>query len=209
MLICIQFSHRESSVAAVESVRNSGKVCILDIDYQGVQNVKKSTLEPYYLFIAPPSMEALESRLRSRGTEKEEDIVKRLGNAAKELEYGKTEGNFDEVLTNDNLEEAFTKLLQIFKLWYPHLKEAAKKPRPIVFCGPSGVGKGTLIEIIKNRFPNDQIGFSVSHTTRNPREGEVDGIHYNFSTVDKVKNEIDQGKFIEYAEVHGNYYGTR
>ena len=59
------------------------------------------------------------------------------------------------------------------------------------------------------KFPNEQFGFSVSHTTRNPREGEVDGVHYNFSTVDKMKAEIDDGKFIEYAEVHGNYYGTR
>lgn len=193
---------------AVESVRNSGKICILDIDYQGVQNVKKSSLDPFYLFIAPPSMEALETRLRSRGTEKEEDIVKRLGNAAKELEYGKTPGNFDFVLTNDNLVEAFVKLLEVFKKWYPHLKEI-RKPRPIIFCGPSGVGKGTLIDIMKQRFPNDQLGFSVSHTTRKPREGEVDGVHYHFSTVEKVKDEIFQDKFIEYAEVHGNYYGTR
>ncbi len=59
------------------------------------------------------------------------------------------------------------------------------------------------------KFPNEQFGFSVSHTTRNPREGEVDGVHYNFTTVDKIKVEIDDGKFIEYAEVHGNYYGTR
>jgi len=196
-----------TSVEAVESVRNSGKICILDIDYQGVQNVKKSSLDPFYLFIAPPSMEALETRLRSRGTEKEEDIVKRLGNAAKELEYGKTPGNFDFVLTNDNLVEAFVKLLEVFKKWYPHLKEI-RKPRPIIFCGPSGVGKGTLIDIMKQRFPNDQLGFSVSHTTRKPREGEVDGVHYHFSTVEKVKDEIFQDKFIEYAEVHGNYYGT-
>lgn len=81
-------------------------------------------------------------------------------------------------------------------------------PKPVVFCGPSGVGKGTLIEMLMKRFPNDQFGFSVSHTTRKPREGEVDGTHYNFTTVDKIKEEISEGKFVEYAEVHGNYYGT-
>mmetsp|Transcript_16612 Transcript_16612/g.30855 ORF Transcript_16612/g.30855 Transcript_16612/m.30855 type:complete len:247 (+) Transcript_16612:29-769(+) len=81
-------------------------------------------------------------------------------------------------------------------------------PKPVVFCGPSGVGKGTLIEMLMKRFPNDQFGFSVSHTTRKPREGEVDGKHYNFTTVDAIKKEIDEGKFVEYAEVHGNYYGT-
>mmetsp|Transcript_3475 Transcript_3475/g.5245 ORF Transcript_3475/g.5245 Transcript_3475/m.5245 type:complete len:89 (+) Transcript_3475:2-268(+) len=63
--------------------------------------------------------------------------------------------------------------------------------------------------MLMKKFPDDQFGFSVSHTTRNPREGEIDGLHYNFSTVEKMKAEIDQGKFIEYAEIHGIYYGTR
>lgn len=49
----------------------------------------------------------------------------------------------------------------------------------------------------------------MSHTTRKPREGEVNGVHYNFSTVEVMRKEIEDGKFIEYAEVHGNYYGTR
>ena len=81
-------------------------------------------------------------------------------------------------------------------------------PKPIVICGPSGVGKGTLIEMLFKRFPNDQFGFSVSHTTRKPRPGEVDGKDYNFTSVEAIKKEIDEGKFLEYAEVHGNYYGT-
>ena len=55
------------------------------------------------------------------------------------------------------------------------------------------------------RFPEidgrKQIGFSVSHTTRSPRPGEVDGVAYNFTTVDAIKKEIDAGKFLEYAEV--------
>lgn len=76
------------SVAAVEKVQNEGKICILDIDVQGVQNVKKSTLNPHYCFIAPPSKEDLEKRLRGRGTETEEQIQTRLTNASKELEYG-------------------------------------------------------------------------------------------------------------------------
>jgi len=108
-------------VAAVQSVQNSGKICILDIDVQGVQNVKKSTLQPHYLFVAPPSMAVLESRLRGRGTESEEDINTRIGNAKKELDYGLAKGNFDEVLANDDLEIAFKKLVVIMKGWYPHL----------------------------------------------------------------------------------------
>ena len=49
----------------------------------------------------------------------------------------------------------------------------------------------------------------MSHTTRQPRKGEQDTVHYNFTTVDDIKKEIVDGKFVEYAEVHGNYYGTR
>ena len=83
----IYFDHQRS-IEAVEKVQGQGKICVLDIDVQGVQKVKKSSLEPYYCFIAPPSKEDLEKRLRGRGTETEEQIKTRLGNAAKELEYG-------------------------------------------------------------------------------------------------------------------------
>ena len=87
-----------TSVAAVQTVQDQGKICLLDIDIQGAQNVKKSDLDALYIFISPPSMEELEKRLRGRGTEKEEDIIKRLGNAQKEMDYGAGEGNFDCVL---------------------------------------------------------------------------------------------------------------
>lgn len=80
--------------------------------------------------------------------------------------------------------------------------------KPVVFCGPSGAGKGTMIEMLMKEFPNEQFGFSVSHTTRGPREGEVDGVHYNFTTVEKMKEDIAAGKFIEHAEVHGRFYGS-
>jgi len=115
-----------TSVSAVQSVQSTGKVCILDIDVQGVQNVKKSALEPYYVFVAPPSMEDLEKRLRGRGTEKEEDIKRRLGNAAKELAYGQEKGNFDKILVNDNLKNAFKELVSVVKQWYPNLKPVKK-----------------------------------------------------------------------------------
>jgi guanylate kinase len=96
---------------------------VLDIDIQGVQKVKESSLKPLYLFIAPPSMEDLEKRLRGRGTETEEQMKVRLGNAATELEYGQAPGNFDRVFVNNNLEECFQEMVDAFKDWYPHLKE--------------------------------------------------------------------------------------
>ena len=56
--------------------------------------------------------------------------------------------------------------------------------KPVVFVGPSGAGKGTLITALMKKFP-DKFAFSVSATTRQPREGEIDGVHYNFVTVEK------------------------
>ena len=64
--------------------------------------------------------------------------------------------------------------------------------------GPSGAGKGTLINFMTSKFP-DKFGFSVSYTTRQPRQGEVDGVHYNFVTMDKFKEMIAKNEFIEHC----------
>ena len=101
---------KSNSIKSVQSVQSKNQICLLDIDIQGAQNVKKSSLDAYYLFIAPPSMEELEKRLRGRGTEKEEAIVKRLANAKGELDYGMEEGNFDIVLVTNDLDKTFTKI---------------------------------------------------------------------------------------------------
>eukprot|EP01133_Synstelium_polycarpum_P007049 gene7049-8198_t len=78
---------------------------------------------------------------------------------------------------------------------------------PIVITGPSGAGKGTLIAKLRAEFEGC-FGFSVSHTTRKPRAGEVDGVHYHFTTIAEIEKEIAEGLFVEHANVHGNYYGT-
>lgn len=91
---------------------------------QGVMKVKESSLSPRYLFISPPSMKELEDRLRGRGTETEEAIKKRLGNASKEMEYGQGEGNFDRIFVNNDLDETFATMTEEFMEWYPYLKEA-------------------------------------------------------------------------------------
>lgn len=80
-------------------------------------------------------------------------------------------------------------------------------PKPVVISGPSGVGKGTLINKLMNEFPST-FGFSVSHTTRSPREKEKDGVHYHFAERSIMEKDIKDGKFLESAHVHGNLYGT-
>ena len=79
--------------------------------------------------------------------------------------------------------------------------------RPVVVCGPSGVGKGTLLDMLLQCHDAD-FGFCVSHTSRNPRPGEVDSVAYHFASVDEMERMIAAGEFIEYARVHGNIYGT-
>ena len=78
--------------------------------------------------------------------------------------------------------------------------------RLIVLTGPSGVGKGTLLKALLTRHP--ELYLSVSATTRSPREGEVDGIHYYFYPRDRFEREIAAGALLEWAEFAGNYYGT-
>lgn len=92
---------------AVEELQSKGKVCILDIEMEGVKQMRKSHLKARYLFLSPPSMEELERRLRGRQTDKEEAILERLAQAKKEMEYAQTEGAHDKIVVNDDLEKAY------------------------------------------------------------------------------------------------------
>jgi guanylate kinase len=76
------------SKAAVQAVLSEGKVCVLDIDVQGVKKMKQLDMNPLYVFIMPPSVEELECRLRERGTETDESLQRRLDTAREEIEYG-------------------------------------------------------------------------------------------------------------------------
>jgi guanylate kinase len=80
------------------------------------------------------------------------------------------------------------------------------KGKLIIISSPSGGGKGTLIKEVRGMLPD--LGFSVSHTTRPQRFGEEHGREYYFVTRDEFQRRIDDGEFLEYAEVHGNLYGT-
>ena len=77
----------------------------------------------------------------------------------------------------------------------------------LVISGPSGVGKGTLVNALMER--NQKIKMSVSATTRAPRPGEIEGVHYFFKTEEEFKAMVDRGEFLEYIHVFGSkYYGT-
>ncbi|MBQ9359170.1 MAG: guanylate kinase [Abditibacteriota bacterium] len=76
----------------------------------------------------------------------------------------------------------------------------------VVVSGPSGVGKGTVVSLLKAELPD--IEECVTCTTRQPRQGERDRIDYYFITAEEFERRKNSGYFLEYAFVHGNYYGT-
>src|SRR4029077_12805304 len=76
----------------------------------------------------------------------------------------------------------------------------------VIISGPSGVGKDTLIERLREREP--RLRYSVSYTTRRPRHGEVEGVSYFFVGRHRFEELIKQGYFLEFATYNGNYYGT-
>jgi guanylate kinase len=84
--------------------------------------------------------------------------------------------------------------------------EACRKGVALVLCAPSGTGKSTLSRRLLEEFPN--LGFSLSATTREPRSGEIHGRDYLFLSRDEFLARRESGCFAEWAEVHGNLYGT-
>ena len=81
-----------------------------------------------------------------------------------------------------------------------------RKGKTFIICGPSGVGKGTVVARLLASDPT--LYFSVSATTRPPRAGEEDGVHYHFLDRETFEQWIAAGDFLEYAEYVGNLYGT-
>lgn len=80
------------------------------------------------------------------------------------------------------------------------------KSKLFVMSAPSGAGKTTLKDLVIKEFPD--MVYSISATTRAPREGEVDGTHYFFKSRDEFKRMIENNELVEWNEVHGNFYGT-
>ncbi|KAJ1338661.1 guanylate kinase [Microdochium nivale] len=99
-----------TSKQTIADQTSKGKVVVLDIEMEGVKQIKKSGMDCRFVFVAPPAFEDLERRLRGRGTETDESIEKRLTQAKLELEYAQTPGVHDRVIVNDDLGKAYQEL---------------------------------------------------------------------------------------------------
>jgi guanylate kinase len=99
-----------TSKSAVTACQTAGRICILDIDVQGVKQIKSTDLNPRLVFIKPPSMEILKERLVNRGTETEASLQKRLNVAQEEMDFGMEPGNVHIIIVNDEFEIAYKQL---------------------------------------------------------------------------------------------------
>ncbi|MGL5122699.1 MAG: guanylate kinase [Fusobacteriaceae bacterium] len=80
-----------------------------------------------------------------------------------------------------------------------------KKGNLFIVSGPSGAGKSTVCKLVRKML---RINLAISATTRKPRDGERDGVEYHFLSKEEFENKVKNNEFLEYANVHGNYYGT-
>ena len=81
-----------------------------------------------------------------------------------------------------------------------------RKGKTFIVSGPSGVGKSTVLKALFDQ--RSDLYFSISATTRDPRPGEVDGVHYHFIPAEEFHRMVEEDEFLEYAEYVGNFYGT-
>lgn len=86
------------------------------------------------------------------------------------------------------------------------MNQSSKRGQIVVISGPSGVGKGTVVAAVRAKRP--ELTFSISYTTRKPRPGEVDHVHYHFVDRETFRKMIDEDAFLEHAQYQSNCYGT-
>uniref|UniRef100_A0A0K0FR00 guanylate kinase n=1 Tax=Strongyloides venezuelensis TaxID=75913 RepID=A0A0K0FR00_STRVS len=105
-----------TSKKAVEEVSKTGKICILDLELQGVRSIKNANFQAKFILIKAPSIEELEKRLRARKTETEESLQLRLKHAKEDMEIIDSEPTlFDSIIVNDDFEHAYNKFMECIK----------------------------------------------------------------------------------------------
>ncbi|CAF4366593.1 unnamed protein product [Rotaria sp. Silwood2] len=104
-----------TSKKAVEDVAKTGRLCVLDVDKEGVKSIRKTNLNPLVIYITPPSYEILEKRLRARNTDNENAIQFRLKESKESMEFSKEPGVYDHIVINDKLDVAYKDLKEVLR----------------------------------------------------------------------------------------------
>jgi len=105
-----------TGIKSVKAVQKEKRICVIDVDAEGIQSIKESSLDPFYAFIAPPSTESLEFKSTLRGTDEEDNSMQ-----SNDVNTKDTEVESNNVFVNDELAATYPALLRQFKLWYPEL----------------------------------------------------------------------------------------
>lgn len=118
-----------TSKRSVQEIQASGRLCFLDVEINGVKSIKRANMKPTprFIYIKPPSMEALRQRLQGRGSETEDSLKKRLDTAQESLEYSMQSGAYDHIIVNDDLDVAYEKLKGILIADITELQKAKMK----------------------------------------------------------------------------------
>ncbi|KAI8908462.1 guanylate kinase [Gorgonomyces haynaldii] len=124
-----------TSIDAIEHVKKQNLIPVLDLEIKGVKSIKKTDLSCKFIFIQPPSIEALEQRLRDRKTETEESLKKRLDTAKEAMDYAQEQGAYDVIVINDKEEEAYKQLEEyVIKNWNLTRVQPVKENKQSKFC---------------------------------------------------------------------------
>lgn len=103
------------SKKAVRDVAETGRICVLDVDKEGVKSIRKTDLHPLFIYISPPSYEILEKRLRARQTDSESAIQKRLKESKESMEFSKQPGVYNHIILNDKIDVAYNDLKNVLR----------------------------------------------------------------------------------------------
>jgi guanylate kinase len=99
----------------VNDVGQTGRICVLDVDKQGVKSIRNTDLHALFIYISPPSYAILEQRLRARKTDTESAIVKRLQEAKESMMFSEQPGVYDHIILNDQLDVAYKDFKRILR----------------------------------------------------------------------------------------------
>ena len=203
-----------TSYDEVSVVTQQSRLCLLNVDVEGVKQMRSNNVDHLSIFLDPPSMETFEKRLRDWLAEPDTAIEKMLAYAKAQEESARQRGIFDAIITYNDVEHTFDGVKEVVSKFRPDvippLKSAGAGGRwqaPLVIGGPTAVGKTTLVKKLLEEFP-DKFEFCVSHTTRPPRDGEEEGKDYFFTDRATFEADVAEGKFLEHTEINGHLYGT-
>ena len=116
-----------TSKRAVSDVLNKGQVCVLDVEEQGVRSIKETDFDALYVFVKPPSIDALRQRLQGRGTETEESLERRMNTALSAIQFSEQSGVYDIIIVNDDLNTAYQELEAFLTKEIPSLIDKRSK----------------------------------------------------------------------------------